>query len=95
MLPTVFGKSIVPKYVLHCLRFTTNETKVARAWEWEHHFPKNLGSIYIYIYYNAFIFKRNLQKAKLVAECMKTCIFVLLVDEYYIIMKLEMTPVVH
>jgi hypothetical protein len=37
--------------------------------------------------------KKNLDK--LVAEYMKTCIFVLLVDEYYIIMKLEMPSIVY
>jgi len=39
--------------------------------------------------------QKNMQNAKLVAEYMKTCIFVLLVDEYYIIMKLEMASIVH
>ena len=35
-----------------------------------------------------------MQKDKLVAKCMKTCIFVL-VDEYYIIMKFEMPSIVY
>jgi hypothetical protein len=38
--------------------------------------PKSV--IYVYI---AFIFKKNIQNAKLVVVYMKTCIFVLLVDE--------------
>jgi hypothetical protein len=53
-----------------------------------------MNYIYIYIYI-AFIFKKNMQKDKLVAKYMKTCIFVLLVDEYYIIMKLEMPSIVY
>lgn len=36
-----------------------------------------------------------MQNARLVVEYMKTCTFVLLVDEYYIIMKLEMSYIVH
>jgi hypothetical protein len=66
----------------------------------ERHFPKILGSrasrerlLYIYIYIT-FIFNKNMQKDKLVAKCMKTCIFVL-VDEYYIIMKFEMPSIVY
>jgi hypothetical protein len=47
----------------------------------------NLSNTCIYI-------PKNMQNAKLVAEYMKTCIFVLLVDEYYIIMKLEMSSIV-
>jgi hypothetical protein len=63
--------------------------------------PENLYIyiyIYIYIYtyfiYITFIFNKNMQKDKLVAKCMKTCIFVL-VDEYYIIMKFEMPSIVY
>jgi hypothetical protein len=44
--------------------------------------------LYLYI-------QKNMQNAKLVADYMKTCVFVLLVDEYYIIMKLEMPSIVH
>jgi hypothetical protein len=36
-----------------------------------------------------------MQKDKFATEYMKTCIFVLLVDEYYIIMKLEMSSIVY
>jgi hypothetical protein len=88
-------------------RFNSNLSNVAgvrSGAEREHHFPKNLGSgvsfIYIYIYIYFYILyciyvKKNMQNAKLVAEYMKSCIFVLLVDEYYIIMKLEMPSIVH
>jgi hypothetical protein len=52
--------------------------------------------LYIFfIYYIAFIFQKNMQNAKLIANYMKTCIFVLLVDEYYIIMKIEMASIVN
>jgi hypothetical protein len=50
--------------------------------------------IYIYIYYIVFILKKH-------AECQisfriyETCIFVLLVNEFYIIMKIEMASIVH
>jgi hypothetical protein len=70
-----------------------------RGAERECYFPKNLGSgaprEHLFIYYIAFIFKKNMQNAKLVAEYMKICIFLLLVDEYYTIMKLEMPSIVH
>jgi hypothetical protein len=71
--------------------------------EQERHFPKYLGNgaslerffcICIFIYYNAYILKKH-------AECQINCRiyenmhFVLLVDEYYIIMKLEMASMVH
>jgi hypothetical protein len=52
-----------------------------------------LGAPIIYIYI-MFIFNKNMQKDKLAAEYMKTCIFVL-VDEYYIIMKFEMPSIVY
>ena len=70
---------------------------------WERHFPKILGSrasrerllnMYIYIIYMTFIFNKNMQKNKLVAKYMKTCIFVL-VDEYYIIMKFKIPSIVY
>jgi hypothetical protein len=51
--------------------------------------------IYIYIYIYIYIKKKNMQKNKLAVEYMKTCIFVLLVNEYYIIMKLEMPSILH
>jgi hypothetical protein len=52
------------------------------------------GSVYYIYIYITFIFNKNMQKDKLVAEYMKTCIFVL-VDEYYIIMKLEIPSIVY
>lgn len=43
--------------------------------------------IYILTYNNAYIVEN--------AQYMKTCIFVLLVDEYYIIINLELSSIVH
>jgi hypothetical protein len=51
-------------------------------------------SVYYINIYITFIFNKNMQKDKLAAEYMKTCIFVL-VDEYYIIMKFEIPSIVY
>jgi hypothetical protein len=59
--------------------------------EWEHW--ECFYIIYIFIYYNAFILKKHAE-CQISCKNMKTCIFVLLVDEYYIIMKLEMSSIV-
>lgn len=76
----------------------------AERGHWEHHLSKNhwrrassklFFIIDIFIYNNPFIFKRNMQNAKLVAKYMKICIFLLLVDKHYSIMKLEMSSIVH
>jgi hypothetical protein len=57
--------------------------------------PSILHSISIYIYIYIAIILKKTQKDKLAAEYIKTCIFVLVVDEYYIIMKLEMPSILH
>jgi hypothetical protein len=49
---------------------------------------------YIFIYFYAYILKKNMQNARSVAENMKTYIFLLLVDKDYNIIKLEMPSVV-
>jgi hypothetical protein len=64
--------------------------------------------LYIYIYIYCICIKKKhverqiscriyetMQKDKLAAEYMKPCIFVLLADEYYISMKLEMPSIVY
>ena len=79
-----------------------NEINVARAWsgvgapisQKPRQWSVPGGFIYIYILYCIYI-KKNTQNGKLVVKYMKTCIFVLLVDEYYIIMKIEMASIVH
>jgi hypothetical protein len=68
-------------------------------------FQKSLGGeasqerlyiyIYIYIYIYCIYIQKDMQKDKLVAYYMKPCIFVLLVDEHYITMKLEMSSIVY
>jgi hypothetical protein len=54
--------------------------------------PRERSVCFLYIY--CVYIKKNVQKDKLAAEYMKTCIFVL-VDKYYIIMKLEMPSIVY